>query len=268
VMPAFPWLFDGAPEKPKQAARDLVGYLETLGRDRELAGPEGEAHARAACQCSDEERRLAFDSGTLNGNPAMARRRGDYPQLAAAQDPKRGLELYARNCASCHGAHGEGDGPGAKGLHPHPGNLTEHEYTLDAVSAALWNGVDGTSMPAWRDLPPQDLAEIAAVVVGFHRAGAAPAGARSELGAQVYADHCAQCHGDLGDGTGPASDRFPIAASNFRTARPSLDVALQALRNGVDGTPMAPWSSQLSEAEITAVAEHVRGLFEPGGSRP
>jgi cbb3-type cytochrome c oxidase subunit II len=266
VMPAFPWLFDGAPKKPKQAARDLVGYLETLGRDRELAGPEGEAHARAACQCSDEERRLAFDTGSLNSNPAMPRRGGDYPHLGPPLDEKRGLRLYARNCASCHGAHGEGDGPGAKGLHPKPANLAQHEYTLDGVSDALWNGVDGTSMPAWRDFPPPDLAEIAAVVIGFHDAGEAPEGTKSELGTQVYKDHCAQCHGDGGDGEGPASDRFPIAASNFLTAQPGLDIALRAVRNGVEGTSMAPWSSQLSNAEISAVAEYVRGFFEAGGA--
>lgn len=43
VMPAFPWLFAGAPDRPRQEARDLLAYIETLGRDRELAAPEGEA---------------------------------------------------------------------------------------------------------------------------------------------------------------------------------------------------------------------------------
>jgi cbb3-type cytochrome oxidase cytochrome c subunit/mono/diheme cytochrome c family protein len=267
VMPAFPFLFNGAPERPKQTARDLVAYLETLGRDRELAGPEGEAHARATCECSDEERRLAFDSGPLNGSPVLDRRHGNYPILAASHDTKRGLELYAHNCASCHGAHGEGDGKGAQGLHPHPQDLAQHEYTLDALSDALWDGAAGTAMPAWRDLPPSDLAAIAAVVMGFHKAGGASAPANSPVGQQVYNDHCAQCHGENGDGNGPASDRFPISASNFQNERPSLDVALQALHNGVEGTSMAPWTSQLSEAEINAVASYVRGFFN-GGARP
>ena len=62
VMPAFPWLFDGAPDRPRQEAQDLLAYLETLGRNRALAGPEGEARARAACNCSDEEKRFAFGS--------------------------------------------------------------------------------------------------------------------------------------------------------------------------------------------------------------
>ena len=32
--------------------------------------------------------------------------------------------------------------------------------------------------------------------------------------------------------------------------------------NGIDGTPMAPWSNELSEAELSAVAYFVRGFFE------
>src|SRR5580704_12214273 len=80
VMPPFPWLFDGAADRPKQAARDLLAYIETLGRNRELAGKEGEARARASCECSDEERRLAFGAvipnaaPVLNASAAMSRR--------------------------------------------------------------------------------------------------------------------------------------------------------------------------------------------------
>ena len=270
VMPPFPWLFDGAPDRPKQEARDLVAYIETLGRNRELAGPEGEARARATCECSDDEKRLAFGALTLNGgfvlnaSVAMARSKGDYPKLSASQDRSRGLRLYARNCASCHGPHGEGDGPGAAGLHPRPANFATHEYKLDRLSFALWNGVEGTAMPAWRDLPVQDLSALAEVVRGFRSPtrDSNPPTAVMDLGRQVYADHCAQCHGENGAGDGPAEDRFPIASSNFQTQRASYDASVRALREGVDGTPMAPWRSRLSEDELSAVAYFVRGFFQ------
>src|SRR5512143_2743027 len=88
VMPAFPWLFDGAPDRPKQAAQDLLAYLGTLGRNRELAGPEGEARARTACDCSDEEKQFAFGS-VLNASPAMARRQGNYPKLSESIDSNK-----------------------------------------------------------------------------------------------------------------------------------------------------------------------------------
>jgi cbb3-type cytochrome oxidase cytochrome c subunit/cytochrome c2 len=268
VMPAFPWLFDGAPDRPTQEGRDLVNYLETLGRDRALAGPEEEAHALAACNCSADEKRFAF-TGALNAHPARARRAGDYPRLTPSADLARGQQVYARYCASCHGLRGEGDGPGAAGLHPRPMNLAEHEYTLDRLSFSTWNGVAGTAMPAWRELAVDDLAAVAQVVRGFHAAQPEPSipQATLDLGARVYAARCAQCHGKNGDGNGPAAAQFPIAATNFRLQRPSLAASLRALRNGIEGTPMAAWSSELSEAELSAVAYYVRGFYTGGAGR-
>ncbi len=264
VMPAFPWLFNGAPDRPLQEARDLLDYLETLGRDRALAGREGEAHARTACNCSDDEKRYAFGSPVLNASPSAARRSGDFPKLAQSAGSNRGQEVYVRYCASCHGNRGEGDGPGAAGLHPKPANLSEQEYTLDRVSFSLWNGGAGTAMPAWREVAIEDLSAVAQVVRGFHTAQPEPAIPQPvlELGTRVYAARCAQCHGTNGAGDGSAASQFPVAPTNFRAQRPSLAASLRALRGGVEGTPMAPWSNELSEAELSAVAYYVRTFFE------
>jgi cbb3-type cytochrome oxidase cytochrome c subunit/mono/diheme cytochrome c family protein len=264
VMPAFVWLFDGAPDRPKQEGLDLLAYLETLGRDRALAAPEGEGRARAACDCSDDERLFAFGSAVLNASPALARRQGDHPKLAPSGDSKKGRQVYSRDCASCHGLRGEGDGPGAVGLHPRPANLSEHEYTLDRLSFALWNGAAGTGMPAWRDLPAADLAAVAELVRGFRAPQPEPAIPQAVLavGAKVYAARCAQCHGEKGAGDGYAVNQFAVAPTNFRTQRPSLATSLRAVRDGIEGTPMAPWSSELSEAELSAVAYYVRGFFD------
>jgi mono/diheme cytochrome c family protein len=242
----------------------LVDYLETLGRDRALAGPEGEAHARTACNCSEDERRYAFGPGELNASPAMARRAGDYPKLVRPGDSARGRQVYARNCASCHGATGKGDGKGAAGLHPKPSNFGEHNYSADRLGFALWNGVTGTSMPAWRELATEDLVAVAEVVRGFHAAQTEPQIPQVVLGlgARVYSDRCAQCHGMNGAGDGPAAGQFPVTATNFRTQRPGIAASLSALRNGIEGTPMAPWSSELSEEELSAVAYYVRMFFE------
>ncbi len=268
VMPAYASLFDGSPDRPRQEARDLVAYLETLGRARELAGPEGEAHARAACNCAnDEMAQMAFHSASLNANPARARRQGPAPELPAGADAGRGQALYQHNCASCHGIRGEGDGPGSAGLHPRPTNLAAHEYSLPRVSFVLWNGVAGTAMPAWRDLSAPDRAALAQVVRGFYRAPAEPVlpADLTELGAKVYAANCSQCHGEHGGGDGSAVGELRMTPTDFRGTRPSLAESLRALRNGVEGTPMAPWTGRLSEAELSAAAYYVRGFF--GGSR-
>ncbi len=264
VMPAFRWLFDGAPDRPKQEARDLLDYIETLGRDRALAGPEGEAHARNACNCSADEKRYAFDAPSLNSSPFMARRQGAFPKLAPSNDMNRGRQVYARDCAVCHGDRGQGDGPGAAGLHPRPSNFAEQEYTADRLAFSLWNGVAGTAMPAWRELTSADLSAVAEVVREFHAAQPEPAIPQAvlDLGARVYAARCAQCHGTTGAGDGSAANQFPIAPTNFQAQRPGLAASLQALRYGIEGTPMAPWSNELSEAELSAGAYYVRDFFE------
>lgn len=265
VMPAYATLFDGSPDRPRQGARDLVSYLDTLGRARELAGPEGEAHARAACNCpNDEMAQMAFHAAALNVNPARTRRQGTSPKLPAAGDLVRGQQLYAHNCASCHGVRGEADGPGTAGLHPRPANLAGHEYTVDRLGYVLWNGVAGTAMQAWRDLPAEDLASLAQVVRGFHVAQQEPTLPANivDLGAHVYTVNCAQCHGEHGAGDGSAVAELSMTPADFRGARPSVAESLRALRNGVEGTPMAPWTGRLSEAELSAVAYYVRGFFQ------
>ena len=265
VMPAYSSFFDGSPDRPRQEARDLVAYLETLGRARELAGPEGEAHARAACNCpNDEMAQMAFQSAALNVNPARTRRQGAAPKLAAVGNLALGQQLYLHNCASCHGSSGEADGPGARALHPQPANLAGHEYTVDRLGLVLSNGVLGTSMPAWRDLPAEDLAAIAQVVRGFHVAQQEPTLPTNivDLGARVYTGNCVQCHGERGGGDGSAVGELRIPPADFRGSRPSIAESLRALRNGVEGTQMAPWTGKLSEAELSAVAYYVRGFFQ------
>ena len=265
VMPGYPWLFDGSADRPKQEARDLVVYLDTLGRARELAGPEGEAHARDGCKCpNDEMAQMAFQAGALNANPARARRQGAAPKLAAVGDLERGQQLYLHNCASCHGLRGEADGPGASALRPRPANLAGHEYTVDRLGYVFSNGVAGTAMQAWRDLSVEDLGAIAQAVREFHVAQQEPTLPANilDLGAHVYTANCVQCHGEHGGGDGSAVGELRMSPADFRGARPSLAESLRALRNGVEGTPMAPWTGRLSEAELSAVAYYVRGFFE------
>ena len=264
VMPAYRSLFDGGPDRPKQSARDLVSYLQSLGRARELAGQEGEARARARCDCPDDEMMQMAFAGPLNASPARARKGADAKVLARDADESRGGTLYAAHCASCHGARGEGDGPGADALVPRPSNLAEHEYSQTRLADALWNGVAGTAMPAWRDHPVEDLAAIARVVRGFQRIQpAAIPESLVETGRRVYESNCVQCHGADGQGNGSAAGELAVAPTNFRAQRPSLNLSLRALRNGIPGTRMASWTGRLSEAEIVAAAEYVRRFFEP-----
>ena len=262
VMPAFPWMFDGSPDRPKQAARDVVAYLETLGRDRELAGAEGEARASAACSCSDDEKRYGFDPPLLNASASVPRFSTDHPALPVSTNRAQGLLLYGRNCAGCHGRNGDGNGPAASGLHPRPRDLAEQKYTLDRLSSVLWNGVPGTAMPAWRDLAPADLAAIALVVGEFHR-GDQSAGT-SESGREIYVANCSQCHGENGAGDGYAAREFEVPPTNFQGEQPDLTAALRTLHDGIEGSQMAPFKGRLTEPEMNDVAAYVRSLYKAG----
>lgn len=55
-----------------------------------------------------------------------------------------GAQLFARNCAMCHGAHGAGDGPAAATMNPRPADLTSAEFqdarTDEQLVAAITDG--------------------------------------------------------------------------------------------------------------------------------
>ena len=219
-----------------EEARDLVAYLETLGRARELAGPEGEAHAREGCNCADDEMaQMAFHSPVINANAGKARRQGPTPVLPGNADIARGRELYQHNCASCHGEQPSATAA-APALLPRPADLREHQYSLSRLSFVLENGVAGTAMPAWRDWSLSDRAAVAAAVREFYAPQPEPAipAATLELGARVYRDNCAQCHGTNGGGDGSAVGELRIVPANLRGVRPTLAQSLKVLRNGID----------------------------------
>jgi len=77
-----------------------------------------------------------------------------------APDVARGKALYAQHCASCHGVTGDGKGPQAAGLDPPPIAFTDEARTRERSIFALYQvieqGLDGTSMASFAELPPQD----------------------------------------------------------------------------------------------------------------
>ncbi|WP_133611104.1 cytochrome c/FTR1 family iron permease [Aquabacterium commune] len=71
-----------------------------------------------------------------------------------------GQTLYQAQCASCHGAAGNGDGPLAPNLDPKPIAFTDRERAATRSLMALYQvvsqGVPGTSMPAFTALSDDD----------------------------------------------------------------------------------------------------------------
>lgn len=101
--------------------------------------------------------------------------RGALSPLEPTQDTlRRGGELYATHCASCHGKKGLGDGEAAKGVSPSPALLAymvQRPMLVDEY--LLWTLAEGgvafkTDMPAYKGtLARDDIWRI----IAFMRAG-------------------------------------------------------------------------------------------------
>jgi len=80
-------------------------------------------------------------------------------------DLARAAQLYAEQCASCHGAEGFGDGEAAAGMDPPPINFHDVERyqqrTLYGLHSTITQGVNGTSMAAYDQLSDEDRWSLA-----------------------------------------------------------------------------------------------------------
>ncbi len=64
----------------------------------------------------------------------------------------RGVSLYNKNCASCHGAEAKGNGPAGKALDPKPTDLKQMSGNHPDGDFA-WKIANGRSaMPAWKSI--------------------------------------------------------------------------------------------------------------------
>jgi mono/diheme cytochrome c family protein len=102
--------------------------------------------------------------------------------------------------------------------------------------------------------------------------GAAPVAddALRARGAQLFAEHCATCHGARGDGTGPTAAQLAHPPANFTVGTYELrttehealpaDIDLfRTITRGVHGTAMPPWFA-LPERDRWALAAHLKTL--------
>jgi mono/diheme cytochrome c family protein len=145
--------------------------------------------------------------------------------------PRTGAEIYAAECASCHGAD-------AGGLDGRP-NIRCRTSILDAVR----NG-RGPDMPAFPTLGDADVAAVQDHLRGL--CGADPSGA------DLYAANCASCHGGQAGGgrNGAGVDGPDIRCKDAH------DIA-EKVREGDDEMPPFP---ELDATAIARIASWVRGF--------
>ncbi len=129
------------------------------------------------------------------------------PELSA-QLQARGKELFADNCASCHGEGGDGKGVCAPFLLPQPRDFTSGTYRFKSTPGnemptdqdlfrTVSIGLHGTGMPPWQFLlPEEDLWALVAYVktfsTFFEDYPAPPAVELGDEPAAVTAEHVAR----------------------------------------------------------------------------
>ncbi|MEM7508955.1 MAG: cytochrome-c oxidase, cbb3-type subunit III [Pseudomonadota bacterium] len=170
-----------------------------------------------------------------------------------------GAAIFRTYCSQCHGA-------GAAGAKGYP-NLLDDDWlwggSHEEIYYTLQNGIrwaenDDTrdsQMPAFGDddlLTSEEIETVADHVLSLSGAGAA-----SDAGAELYADNCAACHGDGGEGL------RDLGAPNLADAiwlyggdRETVIATITHSRYGV----MPAWNTRLTEAEIKQVAHYVHSL--------
>jgi mono/diheme cytochrome c family protein len=113
------------------------------------------------------------------GTPLRPKLLGDAS--VAADHLAHGAEVYRLRCAACHGPTGDGNGPGAVGMHPLPRDYRLGIFKFTSTTngqkplredllRTIRRGARGTSMPGFGLLPEADLqAVVDYVLVLTHR---------------------------------------------------------------------------------------------------
>ncbi|MDH5407792.1 MAG: c-type cytochrome [Gammaproteobacteria bacterium] len=182
-----------------------------------------------------------------------------------------GAGLYARHCAACHGAEGNG-GVGV------PLALPAFLKSVDDafLSKSIRDGRPGRVMPAFSKLSDVEVKSLVKYIRSWSDSPAATFSTvavhgNARHGKKLFAKFCASCHGANGEGghgTGVTFSRprdLPIIAPAINNAgfltSASDQLIKRTLMQGREGTPMVSFLKQgMTEADINDVVAYVRSF--------
>ncbi|HEX4569992.1 MAG TPA: cytochrome-c oxidase, cbb3-type subunit III [Dongiaceae bacterium] len=173
-----------------------------------------------------------------------------------------GKSAFSVNCSQCHGA----DAAGHKGFP----NLNDDDWlwggTLDQIAFTITHGARNGNDPGARDsqmprfltdgiLTREQIGDVADYVLSL--SGQPHDAAAATRGKPLFADNCAACHGDKGQGNQEVgaprlSDHIWLYGGDRATIIQTISFA----RNGV----MPNWGARLDPVTIKELAVYVHSL--------
>ncbi len=229
----------------------LTGYTKgILGSNQRLEVEERLAEARAR-QAVWLERIAAKTPSEIAADPELLR----FAMVG-------GQAAFATNCAPCHGAGGAG-----QGFFP---ALVDDEWiwggTMEDIEYTIRHGIRNADDPEARSslmpafgadgiLDRAQIRDLAQFVL--HWSGRATDPAAVERGRPLYAEHCASCHGEDGEGmTAVGAPRLNDAIWLYGGKPEQIEAQIWRPRHGV----MPPWQGRLSDETIKMLTVYVHSL--------
>jgi DMSO reductase family type II enzyme heme b subunit len=206
-----------------------------------------------------------------------------------------GSVIYVKNCLPCHGDNLDGTGHFAHAFNPPPANFTDPGtiamlqegflfWRIAKGGAGLpkestpWNSV----MPAWEDrLSEEDIWKVIMYLYdatgyqprrwetqGFVSSAEAQQVGEPAQGRATYEKKCILCHGEKGDGNGPAASLLDPRPRDFTKAKykirttpsgqaPADADLMQVISEGMPGTSMPAWKG-LSEKDRRELVAYLK----------
>ncbi|MDL1901496.1 c-type cytochrome [Anaerolineae bacterium CFX9] len=182
-------------------------------------------------------------------------------------DLRVGAQIYAARCIECHGITGAGDGALVQsGQIVNAGNFTDPQ-TASSQRPTDWhetitNGRIENLMPPWRDA----LSEEQRWAVGFYTYTMHYTAGQLARGRELYAQHCAECHGERGAGDGPRAAELAGSPGDLTDAAEMSVLSDQVIYNiisegvGLPDEAMPGFHDVLNEDERRDLAKFTRTL--------
>ena len=256
---------DQGPDYPAHQNAGVPNWNDTLSQEGRttllnfLVAPDGQRLFETNCSTChgtaiaftgtrDELRQLISQGGLHLEMPPWRGKLSDaqISTLAAyVVDPANtpsGKDLFQQNCKSCHG------------------DRVPQATDVAKAKEAIASGGAHQTMPVWGTiLTPQQLDALVDYTLS------AAKGTPLEVGQKLFADNCASCHGDFGEGgpnpAHPGQTIVPISTAEFLKTRDDFTLR-SIIAQGQPNFGMSPFGSAyggpLDDASLDALVAYLR----------